>query len=337
MISIRKAASEHERQEDLLRALVRFYSQAIHASADYAIELDAGSTEQFREQLYSLHTQTSGASTTHEYEVVDKSLRRELQQYQDRSRGYLTRMRRELDAAASAMKVVAEQVSNSSGDYEVRLQQEVERLRLLSRSDNLEEIRSGIRVAAGEILNSYEQFRRSTRFTIAQLQDEIRVLHQAMESDRQKAFVDQGSGVWNRVKLLRQMEVLQEQNHRFCAMVIIVRNWRRIQGQYSRTSLNAVLQAYLKDVHAILGAEATVGRWSDDIFVAILGMDPSAGMQLSSEIKRKIPGAYTTQEKGSRETIKLETVASLVERQRDFPPDRFFVKLNQLIEALGSV
>lgn len=336
MISLRKAVDNQERQEDLLRALAKFYSQAIRASADCAVELEVSETEHFREQLYSLHTQTSDASTPQQYEAVDKSLRQELHQYHDRGLTYITRMRRELESAASAMKVVAEQVSNSSGDYGVFIHDEVQRLNTLSESSDLEQIRAGLKVAAEEILRNYDQFRLTTKLTIAQLKDEIRVLHQAIDADRQKQSVDQNSGAWNRPKLIERMDGLQQRNERFCAMVVVVRNWKRLQSQYSRTSVSAVLQAYLKDLRAVLGGDASIGRWSDEIFVAVLEMDPSAGMQLSSEVKKRIAGTYNVKEDGSQQTIKLETVASLVERQRDFPADRFFAKLRQLIEALGG-
>ena len=104
---------------------------------DFAVELETSGKEQFREQLYSLNAQTSDASTPQQYEAVDKSLRRELEQYHDRGRDYITRIRRELDSAASAMKVVAEKVSSSGGDYEVVLQQEVQHLNTLSQSNDI--------------------------------------------------------------------------------------------------------------------------------------------------------------------------------------------------------
>ena len=121
MISLRKAATELERLEELQQTLAKCYALAIKSSAEYAVELDPHSTEYFRQRLQLLDAQCSQASAPEHYNAVQASLRGELRNYRDQAREQMTRMRKDLQNAAAAMKVFAESVSNSGDDCEQQL------------------------------------------------------------------------------------------------------------------------------------------------------------------------------------------------------------------------
>src|SRR6478752_6378883 len=144
MISLRKAATELERLEDLQQTLAKCYALAIKSSAEYAVELDPHSTDYFRQRLQLLDTQCGQASAPEHYNAVQASLRGELRNYRDQAREQMLRMRKDLQNAAGAMKVFAESISSSGNDCDLQLRQEVERLEALAGSDDIEQIRRGI-------------------------------------------------------------------------------------------------------------------------------------------------------------------------------------------------
>ena len=155
MISLRKAATELERLEDLQQTLAKCYGLAIKSSAEYAVELDPHSTEYFRQRLHSLNAQCSHASVPEHYNAVQASLRGELRNYRDQAREQMARMRKDLQNAAAAMKVFAESVTSSGNDCDLQLRQEVDQLEALASSDDIEQIRCGIESATGAIVRSY--------------------------------------------------------------------------------------------------------------------------------------------------------------------------------------
>ena len=336
MISLRKAATELERLEELQQTLAKCYGLAIKSSAEYAVELDPNSTEYFRQRLQLLDTQCAQASAPEHYNAVQASLRGELRNYRDQAREQVSRMRKDLQNAAAAMKVFAETVTGSGADCELQLRQEVERLEALAGSDDIEQIRCGIESATGAIVRSYSQLRRSHQLVVTQLQDEIRTLHQAMDNERSRMDRDHVSGAWNRQKLNERIEQLLQRNDPFCVLLVSARNLRRLERQYSSAVITDALRTLVQQFDNILGGEAMIGRWSEDVFSAILDMDPSSAMALSAEINRKLSMSFPVWTSGVAQMLTLETSSGIVDRRRDSDPSKFYRKLEQMAAAMAG-
>jgi GGDEF domain-containing protein len=336
MISLRKAATELDRLEELQQTLAKCYGLAIRSSAEYAVELDPRSTEYFRQRLQALDAQCSQASVPEHYNAVQASLRGELRSYRDQAREQMTRMRKDLQNAAAAMKVFAENVSSTGEDCELELRQEVERLEALTAIDDIEQIRGGIESATGTILRSYSQLRRSHQLVVTQLQDEIRTLHQAMDNERSRMDRDHASGAWGRQKFNERIEHLLRNNEPFCVLLVSARNLRRLERQYSPAVITEALRGLVQQFDGILGGEAMIGRWSEDLFAAILEMDPSGAMQLSTEINRKLSMSYPVWTTGVAQMLTLETSTGIVDRRRDSDPAKFYRKLDQMAAAMAG-
>ena len=336
MISLRKAATELERLEELQQTLAKCYGLAIKSSAEYAVELDPNSTEYFRQRLQLLDAQCGQASAPEHYNAVQASLRGELRNYRDQAREQMSRMRKDLQNAAAAMKVFAESVTGSGDDCELQLRQEVERLEALAASDDIEQIRCGIESATGAIVRSYSQLRRSHQLVVTQLQDEIRTLHQAMDNERSRMDRDHASGAWNRQKLNERIEHLLQRNDPFCVLLVSARNLRRLERQYSSAVITDALRTLVQQFDDILGGEAMIGRWSEDVFSAILDMDPSSAMALSAEINRKLSMSFPVWTSGVAQMLTIETSSGIVDRRRDSDPSKFYRKLEQMAAAMAG-
>ena len=336
MISLRKAATELERLEELQQTLARCYGMAIRSSAEYAVELDPRSTEYFRGRLQSLETQFNGASAPEHYNAVQATLRGELRNYRDQAREQMARMRKDLQNAAHAMKVFAENLAASGDDCEIQLREQVESLQELADSDDIERMRHGIESASRAILRSYTHLRRTHQLVVTQLQDEIRTLHQAMDNERSRLERDHASGAWNRQKTNERIEHLLRQDEPFCVLLVSARNLRRLERQYSPAVITEALRALVQQFQGALGEEGMIGRWSEDIFSAILDVEPSSVMALSNEINRKLSMSYPVWTSGVAQMLTIETVTGIVDRRRDSDPAKFYRKLEQMAAAMAG-
>lgn len=336
MISLRKTATELDRLEELQQTLARCYGLAIKSSAEYAVELDPHSTEYFRQRLQSLDAQCGQASAPEHYNAVQASLRGELRNYRDQAREQMARMRKDLQNAAAAMKVFAEGVSSSGDDCDLQLRRNVEQLEALASSDDIEKLRCGIESATTAIMRSYGQLRRSHQLVVTQLQDEIRTLHQAMDNERSRLDRDHVSGAWNRQKLNERIETLLQRNDPFCVLLVSARNLRRLERQHSSAVITDGLRTLVQQFDNILGGEAMIGRWSDDVFSAILDLDPASVMQLSTEINRKLSMSFPVWTSGVAQMLTIETSTGIVDRRRDSDSSKFYRKLEQIAAAMAG-
>jgi GGDEF domain-containing protein len=336
MISLFRAANEMERLEQLQQTLAKCYALALKASAEYAVELDPLSTEYFRQRLHSLEQQFSQASASEHYTATQASLREVLRNYRDQAREQLSVMRKDLQNAAAAMKVFAESVTTTGDEHEAQVRQEVSRLEAVAESDDIQLIRGGIAAATGTIVRACTQLRRSHQLVVTQLQDEIRTLHQAMDQERSRTERDHVSGAWSRQKLNERITNLLGANEPFCVLFVSAKNLRRLERQHSTAEVTDALRALVQQFDGALGGEAMIGRWSEDLFGAILEMDPSAAMSLSAEINRKLSVAYPVWTSGVAQMLLIETSTGIVDRRRDSEQPKFYRKLEQMAEAMAG-
>jgi GGDEF domain-containing protein len=336
LISIRKTATELDRLEDLRKTTADCYGLAIRSTAQYVVEVAPTLAEGFRRHLESLQEQLRGAGSTEEIQAVQSSFRGELRDYRDQAALEITRLRGELHNAATAMQSFANSVATAGADHEQELEAELVDLETVAQSNDLGQIRQRVGAVTRAISTSVEQMRRSNQLVVAQLCDEIRLLHQEIEVGKRVQSVDPVLGVWNRQKLDSRIEELFQKNQPFCLLQICVRNLKRLESEHSRFLIENGLKALLERLATLLGPDMTIGRWSDQGFVAILETDPSSAITLSRAAARQLSGTYTIQEGGTARSITLQAASGIIDCAAGSNRDNFRQKVAQLADALAG-
>src|SRR5579859_8197808 len=176
-----------DRLEEFQRAAVNCYSQALRASGQHAVELDAAEAAHFRAQLQALRDKLQADVGARQLEAVQSGFEAELKDYWDKTRAQVQRLRKDIQAASAAVEAFAGSVSESEILLESGLKRELQNLKQSASSDDIAQIRGAIDVATAKIAASVDQMRTSNQLSIAQLKDEIRLLHQEVQAARAKA------------------------------------------------------------------------------------------------------------------------------------------------------
>jgi GGDEF domain-containing protein len=335
MISLRKTADDLARKDELIRSANEYYSRIIRTCGETAVEFEPRAAAELREEIYSLEAQFKRSSAAPEFALAYEFLRKRLETYRNLGGERIGRMREDLKSATDAMKVFADGVSVTAADYELRLRQEVQRLDSLSGSDNLNQIRTGIKEVSAAILESHEQLDRSNRLVISQLRDEIRTLHNAMGAERQRRLTDPTSGVWTRQAIKERMDVLLANSLPFYVLAVGINNWNRIQGQHSQNARQAALRAFLAELRKFLGENPTIGRWSEQLYLGVIQGSPASALSISGDLKKKLPKTYTVPDGTMIYTVQLDASIGVVDRREGIDSARFYVKLGQLTDTLA--
>jgi GGDEF domain-containing protein len=334
LISIRKASNELDRLDEMVKAAKASYGNAVWSAAQYTVELEAHDTALFREHLERIRGEAERAASPEEWQSIQASFRGELRQHRDRSDEQLAHLKANMKAAADAMRAFADSIATSGADHQEDLQGTLNRLDGAARSDNLAEIRAAIAETKQEIIASIQRMLRSHQMVIAQLRDEIRLLHQQIETERRALFLDEATGVWNRHKLDLQLEALLEEDDPFCMLVVSIRNLKRLDQRHSPAAIEGGIKALLQRFSAMLGGDAMVGRWGEETFAAILKMEPATAISLSRDATQRLSGPYTVQEDGVSRSIVLQAVAGVIDRSPGADGPAFQQKLLQMYTAL---
>jgi len=184
LISLRKTVTELDRLEELQRAAVSCYSEALRSSERHVVELEAGEAAHFRSQIKALRDHLQAAADAGELESVQSGFEAELKDYGEKTRAQIQRLRKDVQAALATVEAFAGSISESEILLEHGLKRELQQLDKTASSDDIQEIRGAIHASTAKIAASVDQMRTSNQLAIAQLKDEIRLLHQEVQATR---------------------------------------------------------------------------------------------------------------------------------------------------------
>jgi GGDEF domain-containing protein len=302
--------------------------------SQYAVEVDPHELAEFRQHLEGIQAEARKAAEPAALRTVQASFRGELREYRDQAREKLARLREELASAAAAMTTVASNVSASAADQEKNLADTIVRLNAVAGASDLEEIRNGLRSIIAEIERLMTEIRRANQMTVAQLQDEIRLLHREIEMERRAQYTDPASGAWNRKKIDARVDELLRQNDPFCLIFISVRNLPAIARRHSRNVVEGTLKALIRRLHGMAGEGALIGRWSEQAFVVMTDVPANAALELSREMGRRLSGSYSVQENGYAHEILVQAATGVVNHGVGEDAGASRKRIDQLTSAL---
>jgi len=334
LISLFKSINDLEHLAALQKACAKTLSLSIEASAHYAVELNPHDANQLREHLTLVADQVASASSAEDFDIIRSSFRGELRDYRDLTHAQLTRLRTELKAAAAAMQTFAEGLTASADEHEAHIQEEFGQLKTAAHSGDPVVVCGAVDHAIKTVSQSCAEMKRGNQVVVAQLQDELRALHQEIEKERRTLYTDRSSGVWNRNKLDRRIEDLVRQEDPFCVLLVGIKNLRSLYVQYSRTVIEGTLKALVGRMANLLGDDVMIGRWSEDVFAAVLDVPPSVGQQLRGLAELKLSGTYSMQENGLSRRVVMDVAAGLVEREKGADAGAFYPKLGQTVAVV---
>jgi GGDEF domain-containing protein len=335
MISLRKSATELERLEELHRAAVKCYSEALHTTEQNTIELDGSQAAHFRSQLQALRDQLRTDATRPELEAVQTSFDTELKDYHDKAQEQIQQLRQDVKAAAAAVESFAGSISESEVNLESGIQRELGALNRSAASNDIEVVREAIQASTAKIATSIHDMRASNQLVIAQLKDEIRLLHQEVQASRRpQPPADPSSESHQRMS--GRMQELVNKRMPFSVLMVVVHNLEGLQNCYSPALIENALGGFQSRFENMLPSSAQVGRWTRNQFAAILSTAPSSAIELSSEVVRKLSEPCLGKEKGATQSLAFSPRAGVVEFIPGSDLAKFQTRLQQLAGALSA-
>jgi GGDEF domain-containing protein len=176
--------------------------------------------------------------------------------------------------------------------------------------------------------------RASNHLAIAQLKDEIRLLHQEVKAARRSQTPDPAAE--SRQRITGRMEEFIKKNTPFSVLLVVVRNLEGLQNCYSADVIASALRGFQGRFENILPSSAIVGRWAKDQFAAILSTAPGNAIEMSSEVVRKLSEPFIEQGKGGSHSIVFNPRAGVIEYGTGSDLAKFQVRLKQLSDALAG-
>ena len=333
MISLRKTVSELDHLDEFKRTAVECYAAALGAVDENAVAVDAAELAHFRERIKTIHGQVKPGITAEQLRSLQSSFSTELREYGEQANQRIQSLRNDVKAASQAVEVCAEKLTASGADLDVELKRELQRLDKASRIDDLREARGIINDASAGIASQFERMRSNNQLAIAQLKDEIRVLHQEIETARKWRSTAESLDTVKQQQIFQQIDELLRQKTPFSLILVSVRNVAGLESCHPQAAVESALASMHVRFQNALPRHARTGCWTDAQFVAVLTVEPATAMAMSRDLAKKLSGVYVLE--GAR-TVSLEVTAGVIDWKVRSDPSSLRRRLQQLSDALAQ-
>jgi GGDEF domain-containing protein len=270
------------------------------------------------------------ASEPEQLRRAGAGFRGELQEYHRVATESLAILRKEVEAAAAAITAFASGIASHTEDHEEQLNRELDRLASAAQTNDVVQMRGAIQTAISQIHAAVEQMRLANQMVAAQMQDEIRALHQQIKTG--------GSRDTNPPRRLRTRAQMEQKISRallsrqpFCLLLIAVSDWNSEVRQSTSDGAATLMEAMITRLHDAIDPDLVVGEWGDSELITVLGVDPATAISISREATAALSGSYQIESR----TMELKVKAGVIDRASGTESPEFRTKLSALSEALA--
>ena len=336
MISIRKTSNELERLEEFGQSAIACYSEAIGLTDRYATEFNAEQVAHFREQLQALAHQLRGAGNPQQIKSVQVSFEAEVKEFQRRVRDYLDQLRREVTAAEGAVAAFSTSFNQSGSELEAGVKRDLDQLNKVAAGDDIHRIRGAIQTATAKITADVGKMRASNQLAIAQLKDEIRVLHQEIQGMQRSARPSGEEQSPARQHLNSRMEELARRGRPFSVLLAVIKNLQGLHNCHAPKVIESGLNTFKARFQNTLPGSATVAHWNKDQFAAVLEIERMLAIATSRDIMRTLSKPIVEEADGALHTMLFEVNTGVIDFQPGADPGEFQKKISQLVVTLAD-
>ena len=327
--------ADHNRSTEY-KCLESCYALALRSAAEYVVDFEPVATREFQRHVQYLEERAKAGPTPEILRSLQASFRGELREYRDKSQVYLRRLREDLQGATQAMQTFASSLISNGEDVQQRVRGEMGKLEKAAEAGDLGKIRESVRTTVQEVVRSYEELNKANALVTAELQQEIRLLHQNMEVQRRMALTDSASGAWTKKKMDDRLSELMKTKEAFCVIVILVTNLKRLKAQCNAHMVDQALGALVKRFYGILGDNSLIARLSEDHFAAVVELDSAATQIIARQVGARLSSLYSVQNDGIAQSLDLSVNCGLVARALNSDPADFSRKLRQMTGSVDT-
>ena len=329
MISLLNAVSELEKCHQSRDLALDCYLTAIRNMAFYAVELDPQTTGLHRKYLEDLASQLS-IGTTDALSESRATVRGLLREYRDHTSRRLGKLRQELSDAAVALERTLEALSQTDGDHGARLRAAIIRLRSIPADASRTVVREVVSAAAVSIETSLEEVRKEHQLTVAQFVTEIRMLHHRIDGLESAASIDKVTQLFNREQMEERIRGVRP--GKMSILLLKAGGLGAAETQFGREVAEELTGAFTKRLRNSLPSSTVIGRWSEELFMAMLQTEKPEATALAKRISDSLAGAYACLKAGKTVHPAIHLRIGVADPRAD-SPDRVLQWVSEFLKA----
>lgn len=290
MISLRKSM---ERQaEEVLQSALKSYADVFVAVGEAGAQACPPEGEKLKENLLNLRRRLDPETSASVITETEQLLEAELQTWSERAAHFYQEKTDEVKEILTIVAKAAGQVGERDQRYAKQFGKLTERLQATAKLNDLAMIRQSLIKNVAELEICVTKMAADGQDSVAELRAQMHVYESRLEEVERIASQDPLTGLSNRRKVERQLELLASQRRPFSVIYIDLNGFKQINDALGHAAGDDLLKQFAGELRMAFRTTDVVGRWGGDEFIVVVDGDSCDAVTRVERIEKWVAGEY---------------------------------------------
>ncbi len=291
MISLRK--SMDMQLEEVFQSALKSYRDALAAVGQAGAQACPPVGEELKQSLLNLKQRLSAEASASLITETEELLEKELQTWSARAAHFYEEKTDEVKEILNIVARAASQVGERDRRYAKRFGDLTESLQATAKLNDLTTIRQSLVKNVADMQTCVTTMAKDGQESIADLRAQMSVYENRLEEVERIASQDELTGLANRRKVERQLELRANQGSPFCLIYIDLNGFKQINDALGHFAGDSLLKQFAGELRMAFRPTDVVGRWGGDEFIVLVDEDAREGEGRVERIRQWVAGEYS--------------------------------------------
>jgi len=295
--------------EEVLQSALKSYGDALAAVGQAGAQACPPVGEELRDSLLNLKQRLSMETSASAINETEELLEKELLTWSARAAHFYEEKTVEVKEILTIVAKAAGQVGERDQRYAKQFGDLTESLQATAKLNDLTTIRQSLVKNVADLKTCVTTMAKDGQESVAELRAQMSVYEGRLEEVERIASQDELTGLANRRKVERQLELRANQGRPFCVLYIDLNGFKQINDALGHFAGDSLLKQFAGELRTAFRTTDVVGRWGGDEFIVLVDEDFREGKARVERIGQWIAGEYSVKtESGPR---KVKVVAAI--------------------------
>ena len=303
MISIKKYIES--RPEELLKAMCASYRDSLTVMGTSATQVCPHLGEEFMHDLLNLRDRLSPDAPPDTIIETGRQVEDEVTKWGESTTKYFQQTARDVK---EIMLLVAE-TTKSVAERDHRFAREFHdfagQLAAIGNLGDLTKIRQTLGKSAQQLRSCVEKMMQEGEKSISQVRAELSVYQGRIDEAERMATQDHVTGVANRYKAERQIQLRIEQTRNYSVAIFDLDHFKQTNDLYGHMAGDSLLRQFAIELRSFFRSTDIVSRWGGDEFLVIVDCSLEEVRDRIDPIRNWVCGDYTIQVAGQPKKVSV--------------------------------
>jgi diguanylate cyclase (GGDEF)-like protein len=290
MISLRK--SMQQQAEEVLQSALKSYADVFVAVGEAGAQACPPEGEKLKESLLNLRLRLNPETSASVITETEQLLETELQTWSGRAALFYQEKTDEVKEILTIVAKAAGHVGERDQRYAKQFGKLTERLQATAKLNDLAMIRQSLIKNVAELESCVTKMAADGQESVAELRAQMYVYESRLEEVERIASQDPLTGLSNRRKVERQLELLASQRRPFSVIYIDLNGFKQINDALGHATGDDLLKQFAGELRMAFRTTDVVGRWGGDEFIVVVDGDSCNAVTRVERIQKWVDGEY---------------------------------------------